>query len=88
MEKHICCICGKEFEGYGNNPDPVRKEGRCCDICNNLVILERLRLMQIANTVTRKIEVEIKDANSTKGTNGVNEVLKKYDLDDLMIKEA
>lgn len=29
-----CCICGKEFSGYGNNPWPVMSEGRCCDECN------------------------------------------------------
>ena len=30
-EKHMCCICGKEFEGYGNNPEPVKSfdEGVC-----------------------------------------------------------
>lgn len=29
-----CCICGKEFTGYGNNPWPVMKDGKCCDECN------------------------------------------------------
>ena len=30
-----CVICGEEIEGkYGNNPDPIRSEGRCCDTCN------------------------------------------------------
>lgn len=39
-----CCICGKEIEGYGNNPVPVKAEGRCCDECNsNYVIPERIR---------------------------------------------
>lgn len=40
-EKHICCICGKEFEGFGNNPYPVNKEedARCCDICNDIVVI-------------------------------------------------
>ena len=37
--KYICCICGKEFEGYGNNPWPIgwdiySEEDRCCDECN------------------------------------------------------
>lgn len=32
-EKQICCICGKEFDGYGNNAEPV-KAGKCCDDCN------------------------------------------------------
>lgn len=36
-EKHICCICGEEFEGFGNNPYPANKDEnvRCCDVCNN-----------------------------------------------------
>ena len=38
-EKKICIICGKEFEGWGNNPDPVATEGRCCDKCNDNVVL-------------------------------------------------
>lgn len=44
--KMICCICGKEFEGYGNNPYPIKNEGRCCEECNSqIVIPERLRLI-------------------------------------------
>ncbi|MGM9543570.1 MAG: hypothetical protein ACI3T9_01170 [Romboutsia timonensis] len=38
-EQHTCCICGKEFIGYGNNPDPVKKEGRCCDDCNSTKVI-------------------------------------------------
>ena len=37
----ICCLCGKPFDGFGNNPEPVKlyEEGRCCNACNkNLVI--------------------------------------------------
>lgn len=38
-----CCICGKEIEGEGNNPEPVKSEGVCCDECNeNVVISARL----------------------------------------------
>ena len=42
---HICCICGKEYEGYGNNPEPIKdfSSGSCCDDCNtNLVIPARM----------------------------------------------
>lgn len=39
-----CCICGRLFEGIGNNPYPVKKTGRCCDYCNDTrVIPERVR---------------------------------------------
>ena len=34
MGKKTCCICGKEFEGYGNNPYPVKEDGCCCNVCN------------------------------------------------------
>ena len=45
-EKHICCICHREFIGWGNNPDPYKPENgndRCCDECNmNFVIPARI----------------------------------------------
>lgn len=33
---YVCCICGREHEGWGNNPWPVNKDpdARCCDDCN------------------------------------------------------
>ena len=35
-EKFKCCICGKVFDGYGNNPYPASADpnDRCCDVCN------------------------------------------------------
>lgn len=41
METQVCVICGKEFEGYGNNPEPVKpsSEGQCCDDCNMLYVI-------------------------------------------------
>lgn len=43
--KQKCCLCGKEFEGYGNNPWPLSTDegARCCDECNQQVILERIK---------------------------------------------
>lgn len=39
-----CCICGKKFYGFGNNPIPVKPNGECCDSCNyNVVIPARLK---------------------------------------------
>ena len=31
-----CCLCGKFFSGFGNNPDPlsIRDDDECCDDCN------------------------------------------------------
>ena len=41
-ERHVCCICGKRFKGYGNNPEPVEKpeDGVCCDECNETVVMK------------------------------------------------
>lgn len=35
-----CCICGKPFVGWGNNPNPIKKSGECCDECNNNYVLQ------------------------------------------------
>ena len=32
--KFVCCICGENSEGYGNNPAPYKDHGKCCDNCN------------------------------------------------------
>ena len=32
--RKTCCLCGGEFEGYGNNPAPVKESGECCGRCN------------------------------------------------------
>jgi hypothetical protein len=37
-----CSICNEDFEGFGNNAEPIN-DGRCCDDCNNLVIMERIK---------------------------------------------
>lgn len=45
-EEETCCICGEPIQGYGNNPRPVKEEGRCCDACNlKFVIPARIRAM-------------------------------------------
>ena len=47
-EKNTCCICGREFGGYGNNPWPIdpNPEHRCCDQCNEkAVVPARINLM-------------------------------------------
>ena len=44
-DKYTCCICGEECTGYGNNPEPYKHEGKCCDACNlHFVIPARMAL--------------------------------------------
>jgi len=35
-ETGTCCICGGEFENYGNNPSPIYTTEctRCCAVCD------------------------------------------------------
>ena len=41
-----CVICGNHFRGFGNNPAPIKKRGRCCDWCDGSVVIpERIRLV-------------------------------------------
>jgi hypothetical protein len=43
LETYTCCICGEEAAGYGNNPEPYKSKGKCCDACNlKFVIPARL----------------------------------------------
>lgn len=37
----VCCICGKPYEGHGNDARPVHKWGECCDVCNVLLVIPR-----------------------------------------------
>jgi len=40
----ICSICHDKFYGFGNNPKPfynLTSKDRCCDVCNELVVLPR-----------------------------------------------
>ena len=54
-----CCICGKEFEGWGNNPWPVKSSGECCDTCNYEVVLPA-RIRGLEKSISKKDS--IKDA--------------------------
>lgn len=41
MDKEIICsICGEVIDGYGHCAQPV-KNGRCCDKCNNEIVIPR-----------------------------------------------
>ena len=48
MEKYKCCICGKEFTDWGNDPWPVNTDenAKCCDDCDmSVVVPARLNMM-------------------------------------------
>ena len=48
LPEFTCCICGENFNDFGNNPWPVNndEDAKCCDECNiNYVIPARIMLM-------------------------------------------
>ena len=44
MMKIKCVICNIKIKDFGHNPYPISKTGRCCDSCNYLVIVKRIKL--------------------------------------------
>ena len=50
-----CCICHKIFTDWGNDPWPVVKDddARCCDACNDRVVLAA-RLAQMFSKENKK----------------------------------
>ena len=34
-----CIICDKFYDGFGNNPHPIRNNGRCCDDCHRSTVV-------------------------------------------------
>lgn len=56
LEHHKCIICGNEFDGYGNNAEPV-KHGVCCDRCNQeKVIPARLNKTTLKEDLASSID--------------------------------
>jgi hypothetical protein len=41
QEVHTCCMCEEKYKGFGNNARPVYG-GRCCDMCNVIVMNARM----------------------------------------------
>lgn len=59
-KEQVCCICGKKFVGYGNNPAPYKKSGRCCDQCNDdYVIPSRIMGIRLRGKGASEREVEL-----------------------------
>ena len=43
-----CCICNITFDGYGNNPYPIKKDGVCCPLCNIEIVIP-MRFIKLRN---------------------------------------
>jgi hypothetical protein len=52
-----CCFCKKDVGEYGNNAQPVM-DGRCCDSCNETIVIP-IRILKATNSPLLKIGEEI-----------------------------
>ena len=70
MNKKICSICGQQYEGYGNNAQPISND-KCCDMCYHVFVLrykelgnainsakERDKIVPITKTLTNGVHLE------------------------------
>lgn len=57
-----CCLCGREFEGYGNNPYPLCEESdyesRCCNDCDSKFVVPARIEMSYTRKKTEDIRKE------------------------------
>ena len=44
-----CVLCKKLCYGFGNNPSPLAKKGRCCNSCDFKVVSARLEIIKKQN---------------------------------------
>lgn len=51
-----CVLCKETFTGYGNNPEPLEFEGRCCDTCNDHVLISRVIGLYAENKLGRIVD--------------------------------
>lgn len=51
-----CSICGEDYDGWGNNAWPINN-GRCCDRCNDTVVLPR-RIVDFIKKERKKCQIE------------------------------
>ncbi len=65
-----CCICGKEIENYGNNPEGAydetgheirwKSDDRCCDACNAKYVVAG-RIAKLYQTTPKNVKAIMPD---------------------------
>lgn len=56
LKDQTCPVCDKKFNGWGNNPAPLKVEGKVCDNCNlSIVVPVRMGNKKLATFVMKKI---------------------------------
>ena len=90
----VCVICKKEYEGYGNNAEPIAK-GMCCDNCNTTyVIPARLKQLKVENKLKDSTLQEYEDVRKNLGEEKWKALMNYLDahkdilLSDVIYKQA
>ena len=90
MEKKTCVICGKEFEGYGNNAQPV-KDGVCCDECNTSIViparLEKSGLKEDMGEPEEELVATETEEEKEEVTEPQDEIMAPETIDDLDLEQ-
>lgn len=88
-EAKKCVICGEPITGYGNNAEPV-KHGRCCDKCNQEVVIPA-RLKQLSLKEDKDIEEPNKDIEEPKDLPDIQlnkDLLEPETIDDIELEKT
>ena len=77
-----CVLCSEDYKGFGHNPWPLNDgRGRCCDTCNDYVLLARLarinRLAEGKKPNLKKEQMMVDDRTFDK----IKSVLEKGELE-------
>lgn len=57
---YTCVFCNRDFSDYGNSPHPIMVKGKCCNECNNKLIIP-YRLMEVKANRNNKNNILYKE---------------------------
>jgi len=65
-----CIICRHFSNGWGNNPAPLKKRGRCCDVCNTVRVIPARVMMMMRHKDQNDTGSEEREGGETSGEKG------------------
>lgn len=55
IHKFKCVICRRFVNQFGNNPLPILSSGKCCDVCNeHIVVPFRIKFNQVVADIQKE----------------------------------
>lgn len=73
-EVELCCNpdCGLPYGKYGNNPKPLWNEGKCCNNCNELVVMDRMGMMKFTDGLGKEMTIPKKSIEELAERQGIS----------------